>query len=595
MTVRLFGVLLACCLFGGAAALAAPTGTFLVDVYTTTDLHGHAQPSPATLTMADGKRVEIERGGLARIAGYLKNARRKNPRRVLLVDGGDMLQGTLVSNLGEGRAMVRAMNLLGYDAVALGNHEFDFGPVGPHAVAQAGEDPRGNIKARAAESRFPWLSANIHDEKGQPPGAPTVRRYAIAALEGVKVGIVGGTSEDTPHTTIKPNLAGLTVEPLPEAIERAADEARRAGADVVVALVHAGGECPRTEQLTEAAPGDTAGCDLKGEAFSLARRLAADRKAGRFLGVDAIIGGHTHQPLTAVVDGIPITQAYKNGLMLGHLSLEIDAATRRPTGHFVIARPIDICSLAAEDGSCDPQRSHPTVLRPPAFEGPVTPDPAVDAAIAEDVAKAAEARARSVGIRLTTGLRGDYRIESPLGNVVADAIRAATHADLGITNGGGLRTSLPEGELRYGSLFEALPFDNHLATVTLSGKDLLRLLAANLASNRGILSVSGARISATCKDKALTLSAQLADGRMITDAGRYRVGTTDFLALGGDDFGALKTEATTVIDDAGPVLRDVVAAALERRGGELSARDPAVFDPGHPRIVLPGPRPIACP
>ena len=95
----------------------------------------------------------------------------------MLVDAGDMFQGTLESNIGEGAAVVRAYNVLRYDAAAIGNHEFDFGPVGPAPAPRTpADDPRGALKARAAEARFPFLAANLVDAAtGAPPAWPNVR------------------------------------------------------------------------------------------------------------------------------------------------------------------------------------------------------------------------------------------------------------------------------------------------------------------------------------------------------------------------------------------------------------------------------------
>src|SRR5581483_10684281 len=247
---------------GGAARAGEPRWLRFVE---TTDRHGHVEAERAELTLDGGKRVTVERGGAAWQAGYLANLRRA-PGAVVLLDGGDLFQGTLVSNLGEGAAVVAAMNALGYAASALGNHEFDFGPVGPHATATAaGEDPRGALRARAKEAKFPIVSANVLDGD-KPLFAP----YALMQAGGVTIAIVGGTSEDLPRTTIRPNLAGLAVRPLGESLAHAARDARRAGAQVVVGLVHAGGGCSfRAATLSEASPGDLAGCERDSELFRL--------------------------------------------------------------------------------------------------------------------------------------------------------------------------------------------------------------------------------------------------------------------------------------------------------------------------------------
>src|SRR5215217_3078616 len=134
---------------------APPSKTVTISVVATSDLHG------AVLARGD-------RGGVALLGGYVRNLRRARARDgggVLLVDSGDMFQGTLESNLNEGAAVVDAYNRLGYAAAAIGNHEFDYGPDGPAETAQRpGEDARGALKARAAGARFPFLAANTVDD-----------------------------------------------------------------------------------------------------------------------------------------------------------------------------------------------------------------------------------------------------------------------------------------------------------------------------------------------------------------------------------------------------------------------------------------------
>src|SRR5262245_34625465 len=138
----------------GAVACSPPAARVLT-VIGTGDLHGYLD--------GDGGA-----GGAALLGGYLTVLRRAHA--VVLVDAGDLFQGTLVSNLAEGAPVVRAMNALGYQAAALGNHEFDYGPVGPDAVARSpDQDPQGALRARAREAKFRLLGANIVDEStGRP-------------------------------------------------------------------------------------------------------------------------------------------------------------------------------------------------------------------------------------------------------------------------------------------------------------------------------------------------------------------------------------------------------------------------------------------
>jgi 5'-nucleotidase len=225
----------------------------------------------------------------------------------------------------------------------------------------------------------------------------------------------------------------------------------------------------------------------------------------------------------------------------------------------------------------------------------VVPDARVAAAIAPSLAEVAEMRARKVGVTLSEPLRRAYRAESPLGNFVADVIRVATAADVGLTNGGGLRADLPAGELTYGALFEALPFDNRLATMTLSGAELRELLRRNFSHDKGILSVAGIAVRAACTGGRLVIELTRSDGTVISDGAKLKVGTTDFLANGGDDFGPTVAARSPVFLD-GPPIRDVVVDALAKRvaGGDTRLAPAGFFDPTHPRLSLVGPKPIFC-
>jgi len=509
----------------------------------TSDRHGHVESA-------------------ALLGAYLADERAAHPGRILLVDGGDLFTGTLEADLDEGASVIRAMNALGYDAVAVGNHDFDFGPAGPHATPRApGEDPRGALKERMKEAKFPFLTANVVEADGKPVGGASA--FVVREVAGVKVGIVGGTTEDLPRTTMASNLRGLLVAPLAERIPRAVAEARRAGATVVVAVVHAGAECALPHgALDRAHPGSLDACK-PGELIALAHALARRPRGEQ---PDALFGGHTHRPNALVVDGIPVAQGGASGALYAAITLDVDQATGRATA-FTVEPPVVL----------DP---HHAV------------DEKVARAVAPDLARAAARRDEPVGARLPRPLWRAFRTESPFGNLVADELRAATKADVALMNGGGLRSDLPAGEVRYGALFEALPFANRLAVMHMTGAQLEQLFADNARHDRGILSVSGARIELRCDGPRLRARVMLPSGKPLGEADRVSVAASDFLAQGGDDLGALKTE--THIDEDGPTLRDVVAAALKRRG-TVDSDDPALFDRAHPRIELPSARPVHCP
>src|SRR4051812_27354103 len=164
------------------AAAARPPAFVTLSIVGTTDLHG-------AVFANDGA------GGLPLLGGYLNNlraARGSDGGAVLLLDSGDTFQGTVESNLSEGALVVDAYNAMGYTAEAIGNHDFDFGPVDSPAARQLSGDPRGALKARAAQARYPFLAANLIDEAtARPVEWPNVRPSMLVEAGGVKIGIVG--------------------------------------------------------------------------------------------------------------------------------------------------------------------------------------------------------------------------------------------------------------------------------------------------------------------------------------------------------------------------------------------------------------------
>jgi 2',3'-cyclic-nucleotide 2'-phosphodiesterase (5'-nucleotidase family) len=539
------------------AGRRAPTDSVVtVSLVATTDLHGRLESLPW-------------------LAGHLAILRAQRP--VLLVDSGDMFQGTLESNLGEGAAVVRAYNALGYAAAALGNHEYDFGPAGPaHTPQYPGQDPRGAIKQRAAEARFALLAANVR-EAGQPGSLawPNVRPWTVVSIGGVPIGVVGVVTADTPRSTHPRNFAGLQVLPLVPAITEAARAARQAGAVAVVLAAHAGGRCADLHD-----PDDLRSCDAREEIFAVARALPPGT-------VDAIAAGHTHQAVAQRVAGIPIVQAFANGRALGRIDLSIDLGQRRVVGHRIFP-PRPLC------GGVPVPSFAPDACHPPPFEGqPVRFDAAIAAVVAPDVARARGKRDQPVGITLRTPIRRTLRAESPLGNLVADLLRAAEpRADLAFINGGSLRADLPAGPLRYGQLYEALPFDDGLATVPLDAARVRALLARNLERSQGLLSLSGLRATARCQDGALAVTLTDPAGHEVPADRPLLAVTNGYLASGGD--GLLEGIATGGDPDPVP-MRELFVRLLAARGGALGEDDPALYDPAHPRLAYPGERPLRCP
>ena len=182
--------------------------------------------------------------------------------------------------------------------------------------------------------------------------------------------------------------------------------------------------------------------------------------------------------------------------------------------------------------------------------------------------------------------------ESALGNLVTDLMRAARpNTDVAVMNGGALRADLPFGPLTYGRLYEALPFDNHFATIPATAGELAALLAVNLSRGNGIVSLSGLRASARCRAGSLTVALARADGRPIPPETRLTVVTSDFLATGGDDLLPQDWQSRATLD-GGPPLRDAIADLL--RAGRPVPPPRELAPPTAPRLEYPGKRPVHC-
>ncbi len=554
----------------GTPGAARPTVT--LSIVGTNDLHG-------AVLAKEG------RGGLATFAGFVANLRAVRERdggAVLLLDAGDMFQGTLESNLNEGSAVVVAYNLLGYTAAAIGNHEFDFGPVGERATpGGVNDDPRGALKARAKEAHFPVLAANVLDRAtGRPVSWPNVQPSTIVDAAGIRVGVVGVTTSGTLKTTIAANTVGLEIAPLVPTIVSEAKRLRSRGASVVVVVAHAGGRCTRFD-----VPADVSSCQAPSEIGEVASRLPHGL-------VDAIVAGHTHAGMAHEIAGIPIIESFASGRAFGRIDLTVARDGPRVIAHR-IHRPHDICEFENERGQClPPDRGAGARAR---YEGrEVRPSPSIASSLSPAIAAAQRVKARPVGIELTASIRRAFDRESALGNLFATAmLQSVPGADVALTNGGGLRADLPAGALTWGALYESMPFDNHVARLRLSGRELKRVLAANLGASHGILSVAGIIVRARCDGGALRVNVTRESGAPVRDGEDLLVVTSDFLATGGD--GAFAPVGVLRVIDSGadaPLLRDVIAERLRARGGRIGWRD--VFDPAHPRWTFPGSRPVRC-
>lgn len=553
-------------------AAVTPTGagveapTTILSIVGTTDLHGYIAPREGV-------------GGLALLGGYLRNlraARAADGGGVLLVDAGDTYLGGLESNMSEGAVVVDAYNALGYAAAAIGNHDLEFGSGDSWGGAPPdGDDPRGALKARARQARYPLLAANLIDgATGAPVAWPNVRPSTMVEVAGVRVGLTGVMTLDALSMTLAANVQGLSTAPLAPAVEREARTLRAQGADLVVLVAHAGGSCAAFD-----APDDLNSCDDSAEIFEVVRALPRGL-------LDGVVAGHTHDGVAHRVAGVPIVQAYSWGRAFSRVDLTIDRATKTVTGARVHA-PQDLCLWRdGATGRCAPGPGA-TALGAQ-YEGrAVAVDPAIEAAMAPALARVRSWRTRPLGATLQAPIaRGPGDAESPLGNLFADAMRAAVPgAEAALSYGagpGGLRAELPAGPLTVGAVFDLFPYDNRVEVVTLTGADLRRLLGDHVRRPfwRRALGVSGLQVRHTCAAGGDRVEVTRTSGLPVADDDRLTIAMTDFLA---NRVRRLQAAPAPPPTPSAPLIREVVAGWLASHGTRLGPT--ALADPDAPRWV----------
>ncbi len=544
----------------------------------TNDVHGWVMPQVEHFATGD-----IRMGGVATFSAYLKILREENPGGVILVDAGDMFQGTLMSNLTEGSVVIDTFNALGYDAAAIGNHEFDYGPVGPiSAATQPNLDPFGALKARITQSKFPLLSTNIYETAtGLRPRWLPGDGTTIIERKGVKIGIVGLTTPQTPTTTLPVNVSTLKFAQLGPEAQLSAKRLRQRGADVVIAVVHAGAKCADVHNQH-----DTSTCDVDvGEIFGMLKGLPEGT-------IDAVVAGHTHMQLNHFVNGTPVMQSLALGRYFGTMDLTIDPIAKHVIQERTqINAAIPICETVDEaTNSCDfrsaglkPVSGDGVITRAATFHGHrIVPDPSLNEVMAPVEQTVGQLQRRDLGLNVPEKLGRNFEDDSALGAWLADSLRDMENADIALLNPGGLRADLNKGPLTYGAVYEVIPFDNWVSTLNLDGDELLRLLNASFSGKKGVFQVSGIEVKlGRCPNMNRLKGATLTGGKPIEAAKHYKVVMPDFLGRGGDGLAAVLATVDPSRVDIGEnrpnnLRDDLVAFWQAKRSNFVAVKKPRV-------------------
>jgi 5'-nucleotidase len=383
-------------------------------------------------------------------------------------------------------------------------------------------------------------------------------------------------TRDTLTATHAGNTGGLKLVPLSAAVIREASTLRKQGARLVIALVHAGGECLAFDN-----PDDLSSCDPKGEAFELARAMPQGT-------LDLIVAGHTHAGVAQRVNGIPIVEAFSNGRAFARVDVRVPRSA---------AEPITL-QLRPPQNVCEDMLDKPVCAHESYESAPVTRDAHVLSAIEADLNRAKAERDKPLGVNVSALVARASTTESAGNNLVADLILlgAPAPADASFSNAGAVRIPLQVGPLSYGTVFEMFPFDNAYATLRITARELADVIANNLQQSHGILSIAGLQAEAHCVSDKLVVDLLDSAGKRIEPERVLTVVTSDFLTSQGDGLlGGLTLGPKNLTVQHDRMIRDaIVKGLLSYPGRQIDGSDKRLFDPAHLRIRYPGTRPVRC-
>ena len=492
-------------------------GPITVTILHTNDTHAHLEPFEPF-----GQPLQ---GGIARRYTAIQQAMAEEGN-FILIDAGDAFQGTLFFNQWQGEEEAYFMNALGYQAMAVGNHEFDSGPTALANFIQ--------------KANFPVLSANV-DASAEPALAGLIPAYTILEVAGEKIGVFGLTTEET--VFISSPGPNVVFKDAAESAKATVAELEAQGINKIIALTHMG----YNEDLTLAAAVD---------------------------GIDVILGGHSHTllgsmegakgPYPTVVtspagDTVLVAQVYEWGKYLGRLEVTFTA-----------------------DGKVESYGGEPLFI-----DESIAEDAAIVADVAQYAEPIETLRATVIG-QAAVDLEGTRELvrsqETNMGNLICDAMlwkTAAENTQLCIQNGGGIRASITAGDVTMGQVLEVLPFGNQIATFGLKGSDVWAALengVSRFEDQKGCFpQVGGLKYtfdpSQAVGSRIVSVEVKNADGSYgpIDLNAVYEVVSNEFMRHGGDGYDVF---ADNAIDpyDAGALLADSVAEYI----GAHSPVSPAV-------------------
>ncbi len=527
------------------------------------DFHGALQ-SPRTLPK---NGVQVPVGGAGHLDGYLDKYEAQNPERTIRVHAGDMVGGTpLISSHFHDEPAVYAMNEMEFDVGTLGNHEFDEGGEEMLRMINGGQRDDGLQFKDGADGQpvntsdpdfpgasFPYIAANTEYRSS---GENVLPPYKVVRKDGIDVGFIGVTTEDTPNIVVPDAIAPFRITDISEAVNKYVAELKAQKVETIVVLAHSGGFFDNNAKR------------VTGEVLDETAEMSDD--------VDVVVAGHSHSRLNDCVDDE--TGATRNAEPVGC------AEDKLVVEAFSSGTAFDAVTMRVDRRTKDVIGSSANIVT--TYQDGVAPDARTQALVEDYRQRIAPVANRVVGTAAQDVTRNSTPAgESAMGDLIADGQRKFANADFAFMNPGGIRDDLIRtkqsggeayGEVTYGELFSVQPFDNQVVKMQLTGDQIYQVLEQQFGADgrTRILQVSGLKFSYNSTNPAgqRITGVTLPNGTAIDRNATYTVAANSFIATGGDGFTVFKqgTNPQTLGSDL-----DALEAHIESLPQPFTAPDPA--------------------
>lgn len=510
------------------------------------DFHGNLEPPGMTVMErnASGESVAVPAGGAVYLASVVTRLRAAHQHSVVVAAGDLVGASPMVSSMFLDEPSIEALNLIGLEFAATGNHEYDQGAqellrLQNGGCAQYTGKTACRLDGRFDGAQFQYLAANTLTARRDTLLPPTGLKFFEQDGVRIGVGFIGLTLRHTPDMVRPSGVEGLSFGDEADTVNALLPALRAEGADVIVVLIHEGGTTVTGLQ--------DASCEgLSGDIVPILERLSPE--------VDVVVSGHTHRAYLCDHGRIDpqrpflLTSAGLYGSLLTEIELRVDTRSRR------VVRKRARQHIVQGEGHQGPKGSVPVQTDFPVY----APDEQVAALVAryrDAVAPLAAAPAGQLAGAALRTLKPNG--ESVLGRIVADATLAATQspaaggAQLAFINSGGVRADLlpdAQGNVSYGQIFRVQPFGNTLMVMSLSGAELRQVLEQQFDS--GTNTVSSSRILQVSSGFTYRFDLSRPPGERISDLylhgeaikpeQDYRVGLQSYLGTGGDNFSVFR-------------------------------------------------------